>query len=111
MGDKKHATVKIKNRNLSLLIVISCALGLYIAYKTVNQYDIYVRAILGVALILLLVADLSPKTRVEEPDEIELELPKDLRILVYPFVLTVLVFWALVQVIKLIYFLFSQFFT
>jgi amino acid transporter len=106
MSNEKHTNFRVKNQTFSLLFAISCALGIYFAYRTANQYDIYIRAILGVTVIFSLIAMLSSKAKIEEPAEIQLELPKDLRYFAYGFLIAALFFWSLVQVFSLVKFLF-----
>ena len=106
MKDVNRRTLRLTKKMFRFCAILSIAAGFLFAYLTVVNYVAFVRAILGVATILLLLLMFGPAKKGEERSkdfsrDVELELPKDLRVFLYNFVGTVLFVYALVQIMYL----------
>jgi len=80
--------------------------GVYVAYITVDRYENIVHGVLGFTILYLLyLVFLSPRRIINEPIEIDLEFPRDLKHLIFGFFLTIIIFWAGAQIIHLVWYL------
>ena len=100
------------DRTFTTLVVVSMALGLLFAYQTVNQYQVFVRAALGFATICLLFLVLGIRERIKSgtinlPAEVKLDLAHYLRFFSFVFIGTIFGFYAIVQIINLLIYLFD----
>lgn len=96
----------IKSRPFLILFAFPLALGVLFAYETVNRYPVFVRAVLGFAVMFLLFLLVRvPAQRIEERTEIRFEVQKDFRFFFYSFFASVILFWSLVQILNMIWFL------
>jgi hypothetical protein len=92
------------------LVATACALGVYAAFVTVDQYEIVVDATLGfTVLYLLLLKFLTIQRASNEPTGIKLEFPKDLKYIFFGFFITMIALWASIQVLNLIWYLMDIF--
>jgi hypothetical protein len=95
---------RYKNQIFFITVGAIGVLGVYVAYMTVDRYETIVNAALGIAVLYLLHLRFLLLTRSgKEPNSIRLEFPKDLRYLVYGFVLAVIMFWAGVRVLEVVW--------
>lgn len=98
----------IKRQTFLILYLIPLVLGVTFAYFTVNRYAIFVRAFLGLSVIFFLVLIIRmARNRSRTTQEIDYEVPNYLRIFRNNFLLSVIVSWAIVQIFKLILYLFQ----
>ncbi|MEW6085797.1 MAG: hypothetical protein AB1607_14485 [Chloroflexota bacterium] len=89
-----------KNQIFYSFAAIVCALGAYLAWIMVDKYEYAVDGILGfVALYLLYLILLSPKRIINDFAERELDFPKDFKLLAFGFFLTIIIYWAGIQII------------
>lgn len=91
----KPSESQFKDRILLFAFVISCALGVYFAFITVDRYAVFVRSILGITIIYLLHRD-YPYSKTQK---------KDLRYVIKGFFLTAILFWSSIQILHLIWYL------
>jgi hypothetical protein len=99
----KKPIVRVKNKTFSIVFLASCLAGGYFAHKFFEFNPVIARALLGVAtLFLVWVEFLSSWKSIDEPSEIHLEIPKDLRYFVYGFIVSAISIWACIQVLQLI---------
>ena len=81
-------------------------LGAYVGYVTVDRYEIIVRATLGLTVLYLLYREIFlPKGIPGKPVEDWMEIPVALRYLVVAFLVTIIAFWASIQVLHLVWYL------
>ena len=100
---------RFKNQLFFSLVAIFAALGVYVGYVTVDRYKTIVNATLGFTILLLYPKFLSPRKTVNQPDGIQLEFPKDLKYLIYAFIKAIIMFWAGIQVLHLVWYLIDIF--
>jgi len=99
----KEPILRVKNKTFSIIFLVSCAAGGFMAHKFFEAYPVIARAILGAAtLFLVWVEFLSSWNSVDEPSEIRLEIPKDLRYFAYGFIVSAISIWACMQILQLI---------
>ena len=95
-----------KNQIYFSLAVILMALGVYIGFKTVDQFQIIVNAALGITVLYLLYDKFFSHGRINNQlADNQVKLPQDLKKLVYAFIGTIIGFWATAQVVRLVYYL------
>lgn len=100
----------IKNQTFLLLFAIPLALGVLFAYQTANRYPVFVRAILGISVILLFGLAFRPsKKDLAESSQIQFDISKDKRFFIYNFLSATIIFWALVQIFNMIWYLINLF--
>ena|SRR5687767_13784609 len=96
----------MKNQIFFGLVVIVGILGAYVAYVTVDRYEIVVRATLGLTVLYLLYREyLLPKDVANKPIDTQIEIPNSLRYLVIDFLVSIIAFWASIQVLHLVWYL------
>ncbi len=94
-----ESVVSHSTRTFYFLVVLTGAVGAYVGYLTADRYVPFVEAVLGAAVIYLLgrnagVIDGTHDREASEP----IRLPRDLRHLVFSFVVSVIIYWAGAQV-------------
>lgn len=100
MNKIREFIVRYKNLIFFSLLGASCTFGVYVGYITVDRYQVIVSGVLGLSTLYLLNLEfLSSKRISNKRSGIRIELPKDLIYLVYGFFLTIIMFWAMIQVI------------
>lgn len=105
MDNFKRFVSNYKNQLFFSLAAILSALGVYVGFVTVDRYKTIVNGILGATVLYLLYEKfLSPKRSSGEPTGIQVELPQDLKKLIYAFIGTIVGFWAAAQVVNLIFY-------
>ena len=110
MDKFKRSILAYENQLFLSLITVFGIFGVYIGYITADQYKTIVDAVLGFTVLYLLQQRiLSPSKNVNQLGEIKFEFSKDLKYLIYAFVLGIIMFWAGVQVIHLIWYLKNTF--
>jgi hypothetical protein len=86
--------------------IIICAFGAYFASVTVDKYKYIVDGVLGFTnLFLVYLVFLSPKRIISSSTNKDLRLPKDLQLLPFGFFMTVIIYWAGIQLIDLFWYL------
>lgn len=96
----------MKAQTFLLLFAIPLALGVLFAYQTVNRYPVFVHAILGITVIFLFGLAFRPsKKDLSESSQIKFDISKDKRFFIYNFLSATIIFWALVQIFKMIWYL------
>jgi hypothetical protein len=95
-----------RNKLFFAFVALFCAVGVYIAYVMVDQYESIVDGVLGiVVLYFVYLVFVSPKRIIKESVEIHLEFPRDFKYPVFGLFFTIIMFWAGVQIIDLIWYL------
>ena len=88
------------------LVIGACILGAFFALKTVDHYQIVVKAVLGLTILVELYLDFQSITKPpNEPEGIYVELPRDLKYVAHAFFITVIGVWAASQIPPLIWLL------
>jgi hypothetical protein len=96
----------MKNQIFFGLVAIVGILGAYVAFVTVDRYEIIVRAALGFTVLYLLWREyFLPKGVANRPIDSRIELPVSLRFLVIDFMVSVIAFWASIQLLQLVWYL------
>jgi hypothetical protein len=91
---------------------IVVAIAVYVGFITVDRYAPIVRGTLGITVLYLLYDKFWPPRRTDNQQtgaEIQFELARDLKYLIYAFVITLIGFWAGVQMIHLVWYLVKSF--
>ena len=99
-----------QNRLFYLSGAIFCLLGAYVAFMTVDKYAVIVHGVLGGTVLyfvyLLFLSNRRIGNRmIDEPPEF----PRDFRYFGFGFILTLILFWASVQVLHLIWYIIARF--
>ncbi len=95
----------IKSQTFLLLFGLPLALGVLFGYQTANRYPVFVRAVLGIAVIFLFGLAFRPsKKDLSESSQIQFDTSKDKRFFIYSFLSALIISWALVQIFNLIWY-------
>ena len=97
-----------KNQLFFSVAAIIVAIAVYVGFVTVDRYTPIVHGALGITVLYLLYDKFWSPRRTDNQQvgaEIQFELPRDLKYLIYAFVVTLIGFWAGVQVIHLVWYL------
>ncbi|MEP7133728.1 MAG: hypothetical protein ABI904_02230 [Chloroflexota bacterium] len=108
MNKIREYILRYKTKIFIALVIGTCLLGAFFALKTVDRYEIVVKAVLGLTVLIELYMDFQSTTKSSnEPDGIYVEFPRDFKHVARAFLLTVIGIWAGSQVVTLIWLLIS----
>ena len=105
----------VRNRRLkpiyiALTVLAACA-GAYVGYITVDRYAAIARACVGIAVFYLIYVDffVPAKRSVAFDKSLQYLLPQDMKYATIAFLWTLIMFWAGVQVVQVIWWLLAAF--
>lgn len=102
----KTIVLRFKKQIFFAFVAVGCAFGVYVAFVTVDQYEIIVKAVLGLTVLYMFTIEFLSSTRVSDGSfGINILLPRDLKYVIYGFVITTILLWSSIQVLYLIWYL------